>query len=146
VHLYTESHGDAVPSPDALATAAPGAPGVELFYDEQIRTIQAPQASPAAGNVARTLDPTAAVSAGAVAGNGSGAQAASATAAAATATAASASAAPKLSMLSYLEKHDVAGVLNVLVNKVGAEQPADPFAYLAEELAKRQGSGACFQT
>lgn len=53
---------------------------------------------------------------------------------------ASASATLKLSMLSYLEKHDVAGVLNVLVNKVGADQPDDPCAYLAAELAKWPGS------
>jgi len=45
--------------------------------------------------------------------------------------------APKPSVMAYLEKHGVAGVLDEAVNKLGTEQPADPFAWLSAYLAKK---------
>lgn len=41
---------------------------------------------------------------------------------------------PKLSMMEYLEQHNVAVVLNDAVNQLATEQPADPFAWLSSKL------------
>ena len=38
-------------------------------------------------------------------------------------------------MMEYLEKHNVALVLNEAVNQVATEQPDDPFAAIAKKLS-----------
>jgi len=97
IHIYTEAHGDAIPNAETFSFAAPGAPSVELFHSDEMRTVAPLLAS------SSTASPSQ----------------------------------PKLSMMDYLEKHNVAGVLNEMVNQLGAKQPDDPFKYLSEELAKR---------
>ena len=110
IHIYTAAHGDALPYAEIFATAAPGAPGVELFFSDDVVEVAPPAAAAAPPAPAKLAPPAAA--AGAAGG-------------------------AKLSMMEYLEKHDVTGVLNQMVNDMATEQPADPFAFLSAELAKR---------
>jgi len=124
IHIYTAAHGDALPYAEIFATAAPGAPGVELFFSDDVVEVAPPAA--AAGPPAAAAGPPAAAAAPPAPAK-----------LAPPAAAAGAAGGAKLSMMEYLEKHDVTGVLNQMVNDMATEQPADPFAFLSAELAKR---------
>ena len=48
--------------------------------------------------------------------------------------AAAAPSAAKPSMMEYLEKHNVAAMLDAAVNELATEQPADPFGWLSQKM------------
>jgi len=54
----------------------------------------------------------------------------------ATPAAAAAAASPSEDMMAYLSQHGIAAKLNAAVNKLAAEKPSDPMAFLVAELAK----------
>ena len=93
--------------PEVLASAAPGKPSVHFFYSAEI--VAAPPV---------VVAPDAA---------------AAATAAATPAPAGASSLTP----LQYLEKHNIAPLLNTAVNELGKAQPADPVPWLAKWLADK---------
>jgi leucyl-tRNA synthetase len=119
INIFTDAAGQEFPDPDVQERAVPGKPEPHFFFDgaASASTVDKP-ASPAKAPAAAAKAPVAVPD----------------VATSAAPAAASASAAPRVSVFDFLEKHEVARVLNDAVNALGTEQPTDPYKWLAKRL------------